>query len=163
MVQITSKKWAIILFISIALNIFLGSVLVADKFFKEQRHAFRGMVYSVPWAVKVIGKEVRSQARENFMARRDRVRRNRQTIQQSYSGVNQALSADPFNRDALSASLADLRSKSLRRQELIHNSMVDFAAGLSGDQRMELANSVDKWMERRSRRFKRRMRHIENK
>ena len=61
MVQMTSKKWAIILFISIALNIFLGSVLVADKFFKEKRHAFRGMVYSVPWAVKVIGKEVREQ------------------------------------------------------------------------------------------------------
>ncbi len=60
MVQMTSKKWAIILFISIALNIFLGSVLVADKFFKEKRHTFRGMVYSVPWAVKVIGKEVRS-------------------------------------------------------------------------------------------------------
>jgi len=163
MVQMTSKKWAIILFISLALAIFLGGALIADKFFKEKRHAFRGMVYSVPWAVKVIGKEVRPQARENFMSRRGQIRQNRQTIQQSYSGVNAALGADPFNREALSASLSDLRNKSLRRQELIHESMVDFAASLSSDQRMELADSVDRWMERRERRFERRMRHIENK
>ena len=48
MVQMTSKKWAIILFISIALNIFLGSVLVADKFFKEKRHAFRAWFTQYP-------------------------------------------------------------------------------------------------------------------
>ena len=163
MLQMTSKKWSLIVFASLAVNVFLVWALVADKLFNGHRPVSQGMVYSVPWAVRVIGREVRPQARENFMARRDQIRQSRKAMSLIYTDVNTALKAVPFDRQVFSASLSALREKTLQRQVLIHDSMTEFVAGLTRDQRLELSNSVEKWKERRSKKIDRRLRSIEGK
>mgnify|MGYP000320635872 CR=1 FL=1 len=78
MTKLTSRRWAIIFFISLALNVFLGGLFVADKYFKDNRsRGFRGMTYSVPWARRILGDEVRPMAREIFRENRESFRGTR--------------------------------------------------------------------------------------
>lgn len=163
MTSMTPRRWAIIFFCSLAVNILLVGVIVAGLYFKDSLRGHGRMLYSVPWAVRVIGKEVRPQAREMFEARRDQIRQNRARLHQNYQKLNGILGAEPFDKAAFEAALADMRRNALSRQEMIHNGMTNFAAGLTQEQRQKLAATGQKWTERRERRAKKRQERFDRK
>lgn len=157
MTVMTSRKWAIIFFISLALNVFLVGAFVAGKYFHNQGRGFRGMVYSVPWAVRVIDDDgLKVKARDLFRQRRQDFRRNRESLRNSYNEVNATLTAEPFNQEAFVAALAKLRDTGTSTRVSIHQSLADFTAGLTLEQRQKLVAAVKNRAERRAHRRQRR-------
>jgi uncharacterized membrane protein len=157
MTIMTGRRWAIVLFCSLALNLFLGGLLVADKYFGHQRgHSLARMLYSPPWAARVVGKDIRPQMRELFRNRRASIRANRRALRETHGQLNAQLAAEPFQKDQFAASLGRLRVLTQGAQAAMHEDMATLAAGLSQAQRQELAVAVDQWVERRARRAERR-------
>jgi uncharacterized membrane protein len=161
MTRMTPKRLAIVLYCSLAVNVLLAGIIVAAFYFKEHRRGVRGMLYSVPWAVRVIGKEVRPKARELYTSRQDQIQANRAKLKQDYEQVNAALAAEPFDKAKFDTALNDLRVNALARQEMIHRGMSELASGLTAVQRRQLADEVRKWAERRERRRQRRLERLQ--
>ncbi|MAF47774.1 MAG: periplasmic heavy metal sensor [Rhodospirillales bacterium] len=153
MTIMTSRRWAIVFFCSLALNLFLAGLVITDKFF-DHRHgrAFGRMLYSAPWAMRVVGDEIRPQVRDIFRKHRDAIRANRQELHKTHMQLNAMLLAEPFQREQFSASLGKLRELTLGAQMRMHQDMAVLTAGLTTEQRQELAGAVEKWLERRARR-----------
>ena len=157
MTVMTSRKWAIIFFISLALNVFLVGAFVAGKYYHKQGRGFRGMVYSVPWAVRVIDDDaLKAKARDLFRQRRQNFRSNRESLRQSYSEVNATLLTDPFDKEAFAQALAKLRDTGTSTRVSIHQGLAEFTAGLTLEQRKKLVAAVEKRAKRRQRRRQRR-------
>ncbi len=69
MITMTPRRWAVFFFSSLVLNLFFIGIIAAGAYkWREGRH-FRGATMTVPWAVRVIGKEVRPAARQLFRER----------------------------------------------------------------------------------------------
>ena len=149
MTKLTSRRWAIIFFISLALNLFLGGLIVADKYFKDSRSkSFRSMMYSVPWARRVIGDEVRPMAREIFRAHRESFIGNRKVRAELYQKVSAVLATEPFDKSEFKKALGALQQNLQLGQTTMHSMMADFAAkelvGLNADfeqQNLRLSNA----------------------
>ncbi len=161
MTKLTSRRWAIIFFISLALNVFLGGLFIADKFFKDHRgRGFRGMTYSVPWARRILGDEVRPMARDIFRAHREDFRGNRRARSELYKNVANVLAKEPFDQTAFKKALGALQENLQIGQTAMHSMMAEFSAKLTPDQRKKLVAEVarmqEKQQQRRERRRKRR-------
>ena len=157
MINMTSRRWAIIFFCSLAVNVILGSLMVSDKFERDQRRGFRGITYTVPWAVRVIGKEMRPVAFAAFEKRRDQFRTNRQKIREKLNQVNRILTAQSYNRIDMVAALTELRETARPIRILSHETTADFVAQLTPEQRKMLARMAEmKWQFRAQRAKKRR-------
>ncbi|MDP6257597.1 MAG: periplasmic heavy metal sensor [Rhodospirillales bacterium] len=163
MTKLTSRRWAIIFFISLALNVFLGGLLVADKYFKGHRGAgFRGNVYSMPWARRVLGDEVRPMMRQIFRERREGFRGNRRARAELYNNVSAALAKEPFDQAELRQALGALQANLQAGHTAMNDMMAEFSSKLTTDQRKQLVQAVAKWQERRRARFEhRRQRRLE--
>ncbi len=157
MTKLTSRRWAIIFFISLALNVFLGGLIVADKYFKGHRgHGFRGTVYSMPWARRVLGDEVRPMMRQLFRERRDSFRGNRGARAELFENVTAAMAKEPFDQAELRNALGALQSNLQIGQSAMNDMMAEFSSKLTSDQRKKLVQSAAEWRERRRARFERR-------
>ncbi|MEK9678998.1 MAG: periplasmic heavy metal sensor [Rhodospirillaceae bacterium] len=161
MTRLIPKRLAIVLYCSLAVNVLLAGIIAAVYFKDHQRRGVRGMLYSVPWAARVIGKEVRPKARELYRSRLEQIQASRDKLNQNYEQVNAALAADPFEKAKFDTALNDLRVNALARQEMIHRGMTELATGLTAAQRRKLADEVKKWAERRERRRQRRLEHLQ--
>lgn len=156
MTKLTPRRWAIIFFISLALNVFLGGLFVADKYFKDPRsRSYRSMVYSVPWARRVLGDEVRPMAREIYRAHRESFRGNRRARAELYQSVSGALAATPFDKATLKKALNALQENLQLGQTAMHSMMVEFSAKLTADQRQKLVVEVARLAEKRKQRRER--------
>ncbi|MBT3915352.1 MAG: periplasmic heavy metal sensor [Rhodospirillaceae bacterium] len=157
MTKLTSRRWAIIFFISLALNVFLGGLIVADKYFKGHRGpGFRGTVYSMPWARRVLGDEVRPMMRQLFRERREGFRGNRRARAELFNNVSAALAKEPFDQAELRRALGALQANMQTGQTAMNDMMAEFSGKLTSDQRKQLVQAVAKWQERRRARFERR-------
>ncbi len=152
----TSKRWAVIFFISLAVNIFLIAVIAAGLWgWRGDRPQFRPGLYTVPWASRVIGEDTRPRARDVFRAHRDDYLAMRRSFRPLHEAVREALTADPFDPAALDTALARLRAQGELAQQQTHGMMGEFAAGLSAEQRQKLGIAIDRMIERRARRGER--------
>ncbi len=164
MTVMTSRKWSIIFFVSLALNLFLVGIFIAGKYHHRQGRGFRGMVYSVPWAVRVIDDDtVRTNARKLFRQRRGGFQQNRQALRQSYQAVNAELKKDPFDQAAFTAALGKLRETGASTRISVHEGLAEFMASLTLEQRLKLVAAVEKRAERRGRRRQRRIERQQSK
>ena len=164
MTVMTSRKWSIIFFISLALNLFLVGIFIAGKYHHRHGRGFRGMVYSVPWAVRVIDDDaVKANARKLFRQRRGKFQQNRQALRQSYQAVNAELMKDPFDRAAFTAALGKLRETGTSTRLSVHEGLTEFTAGLTLEQRKKLVAAVEKRAKRRERRRQRRLERQQSK
>jgi len=152
----TSKRWAIIFFISLALNIFLAAVIGAGIWKSKERQAFRGPpVYSVPWAGRVLGDEVREKSRAIMRERRAAIRESRLRFRELHEAAQAALAAQPYDRAAMEKALADLRAHSQRAQRGMHGNLATLSEHLTDAQREELSANVGRMIEHRAERFRR--------
>lgn len=152
----TSKRWAIIFFISLALNIFLAAVIGAGIWKWKERQAFRGPpVYSAPWAGRVLGDEVRQKSRAIMRERRAAIHESRRRFRELHEAAQAALAARPYDRAALEKALADLRAHSQRAQTGMHGNLATLSDQLTDAERQELSANVGRMIERRAERFRR--------
>jgi uncharacterized membrane protein len=162
----TPRWWAGVFFASLAVNVLLVGVVVAAYLSRESRDrelVHRMTIYTVPWAWRVVGEDIGVLARRIYAKNQAELARDRQTLTQDYAEVNEILSAETFDREAFAAALAKLRVDIASAQESMHEAMGEFAAGLTVEQRRQLAEFVADWSERRDQRAIRRDEIIEQK
>ena len=150
MTKLTSSRWAIIFFISLALNLFLGGLFVADKYLKGQGiRGFRGMVYSVPWARRILGDEVRPLAQQVLRDHREQFFDSRRDRAELYRNVTAALAYEPFDKKALRGTLTALQENMRINMTAMHNMIVEFSSQITADQREKLAQESTRIQEKR--------------
>jgi len=147
MARMTARHWAVALFGSLAVNVFLGGLIVTSYMHRQHDLALRMTVYTVPWAFRTIGDEVEPNARKVFRKYQPDLIRARDNLHEDYKLTTQALTAPQFDRQKFGNALARLRGDLSSAQETMHNGMVDFVSELTPEQRHELATQVNEWAE----------------
>jgi len=161
--RMTPRRWAIVVFCSIALNVVLAGVIVAAYVNRDRDIALRMSVYTVPWAFRVIGEEVGTQARRIYLKYQAAMGAQRQSLMQDYHAVSSALSAPQFDGKKFNEALGRMRADTATAQATMHDAMTEFAAELTPEQRRQLAMTVNEWAEKREQRALRREQAIEQR
>lgn len=159
----TPRGWAIALFCSLALNVLLAGIIATAYLQRSRDIASRMTVYSVPWASRVIGSEVRPQVERIYVKYQDAMAKKRQALMANYEAVNATLEAPQFESKKFSEALARLRTETVAAQATMHEAMTEFAGQLTPTQRERLATAVNEWVEHREQRALRRAREIEKR
>lgn len=134
-------RWlAIVLGVSVALNLFFLGFLSARAFQRGEPHAERPP-HAAPGS-----RARRSRQRQRAFdwmtdAQRDELRPRRRELRGSRHAVEDALRAEPFDREKLSLALGDLRRQTDEIQASVHQFMLQRAESMSGDERRRLAES----------------------
>lgn len=161
MARMTSRHWAIALFSSLAINVFLAGLVVTVYMHRERDAALRMTVYTVPWAFRTIGTNAEPKARKVFHKYRAELATARENLHRDYKLTTDALLAPQFDRARFSNALERLRTDLSSAQATMHEGMVDFVSDLTPDQRQELAQRVNEWAEQRQHRALSREEQIE--
>lgn len=175
-----TKRWSIILVGSLAVNIFLIGALIAGIALRGPG-GIAGMFgdppssppppratagfesFSMPFAMRSLGSEVRPLARETFRDHRREFIKNRKALSQGRRDAVQALGTAQFNPASLESALKELRARDLLAREVVHRSVVDFATKLTPEQRERFANAITVREAERIKRIKERRRHSRSK
>jgi uncharacterized membrane protein len=134
-------RWlAIVLGVSVALNLFFLGFLSARAFHRAEPHAER------PPHVSAAGRSRRSRLRPRSLdwmteAQRDELRPRRRALRGSRHAVEDALRAEPFEREKLSQALGDLRRQTDDIQASVHQYMLERAESMTAEERRRLADS----------------------
>jgi uncharacterized membrane protein len=135
------SRWlATVLGVSVALNLFFLGFLSARAFQHGAPRAERPP-HAAPW-----GRQRRSRQRPRAFdwmtdAQRDELRPRRRALRGSRRAVEDALRAEPFDRENLSRALGDLRRQTDEIQASVHQFMLQRAEGMTDDERRRLADS----------------------
>lgn len=139
-------RWlSIALAVSVALNLFCLGFLSARAFQRGEGRAERPR----PAAAGRGQHRPRQRPRPfEWMteAERDELRPRRRALRASRRAVEEALRAEPFEREALTQALGELRRQTDDIQASVHELMLRRAAGMSGDERRRMADS--QWQRR---------------
>lgn len=163
MAKMTPRYWAGAFFVSVALNVLLAGIIASAYLNRDRDMAQRMTVYTVPWALRIVGEDVGVLARRIYVKYQAAMARDRQTLTQDYMSVNEILAAPQFNRAAFADSLAKLRGDIGIAQATMHEGMVEFAGGITPEQRRQLTAFIDEWSVKREQRAIRRDEMIEQK
>ena len=164
MVKLKTNRWLVILFISLFLNIFLGGLFIANKYFKDNNGlSFRKMVYSVPWARHTLGNEVKTLAQKVFRNNHKELKKNNRARRKINKNIDAALMNEPFVKMDLMRALEKLQENFQVTQTAMHSMMIEFSAQLTGDQRKRLVKQATRVYKKRRERRERRRERFENK
>ena len=164
MTKLTSNRWAMIFFISLIINIFLGSLIISDKYFKDTHfHKFRGIVYTVPWAHRVLGDEVQPLTRQIFRNYNKKLRDMRQTRSKLYKNTASVLTQEPFDKNLFKSKLVALKDNSHLILTEMSSMMSELSAQLTITQRKKLAFAAKRILGNRHQRSERRRKRREKR
>lgn len=132
------------LLLSLSINLFfVGGIAYRVANFQTERSG-RPLPPNVGWVVRDLEESRRSelepQLRESF-AEIDPIRRDMMNTQRQ---VNELMSAQPFNANALNAAFAELREASIRYQALSHEQTSEILGLLSEDERQAALEFVQR-------------------
>lgn len=142
----SGKGLVIALALSLGLNVFLGSFIAARALrHREDMMAHgggpgpfwgpRGLLRDRKGPLADRARQLMAQKRAAFHAERGRLR-------EAQRAVGAALSAEPFDADALARAFAELRETTAHSQQLMHGTLVDLARDLPLEQRRELLRAT---------------------
>lgn len=135
-----SRKLAVGLALSVALNMFLLGVLVA-RMWPTQRHAFGGPGRALFHADEAFrGDEPRM--KRILRAHKGELMAQRRAAREARRKVRAALEAEPFDRAQLDRELQGLRAETQRSQEALHRAFLDLATQATPEQRRRLGRSL---------------------
>jgi uncharacterized membrane protein len=135
------RRWlAIVLGVSVALNLFFVGLLSARAF---QRSEVR---HERPPYAGTAGNPRRFRQRSrpfDWMseAEREQLRPRRKALRGLRHDVEEALTAEPFDREKLSHALSELRRETDGIQASVHEFMLQRAEGMNAEERRRLADS----------------------
>jgi len=136
-----SKRLAILLAVSIGVNLLLAGVLLGRGFGRPRG----GHAGPRPDDSGVEWREGRRHpvVREAVERRRGELSARRGAIEAARAKVRDALGRDPFDRALLEAALTNVRTETAESQALLHGALVEGAASATLEQRRELARNWD--------------------
>ena len=149
----TSGRWIkIALAVSLALNLAVvglisGAVLRSgDGGRNEGPPALRSLGLG-PFA-QALSREDRDEVRDRIEGTGIALRDERRAIGRALRQVEQALRADPFDRDAVDAAFASSRALVVSLQEIGHTALLDQIETMSAAEREDLADGLARAMRR---------------
>lgn len=153
MSALKSNRWAIALIASLAVNIFLIAALATNAFRHPPGRGFAGAPFSMPWAIRVLGGDMRPLAFEIFESNFDEFRARRRALAEDRGRLGGLLAEHPFDRARFAATLAKLRGDSEAAQLIAHEAMTELAVKLTPAQRKELSAGIEMGEARRQKRI----------
>ena len=129
-----SKRWAIVLFSSLALNLFVGGMIVSHLSFYG-RDVTRSDAFGLRDASRYMDKDTRAAMRGMWSERADEMRPLWEAMRQARQDTIATLGAEPFDKAVLETALANSRAASVASQEAFHAALVDSASELTPEQR----------------------------
>ncbi len=137
---IRSRRWAIALVASLALNLFMGGMFVASWGIQSGLGDDAAPnPFAVFWARDSLGKPAGAMLRRVWGRHAAEFRPRVREMRAARRHVSESLAADDFDRLALTEALADLRAKTLASQSAMHAALVDLAGELTVEERRNLA------------------------
>lgn len=157
-----NKGLAIALFLSLAVNIFLGGFAVG-RFAGGPRppHGDHPSMHAGPMMapnVEALSPEGRAAFHSVFEAERDALHQRHSALKARRAAFAAALLAEPFDRAAAVAALKDLHTVTAEQQGAFAALMIDAVEKLSSDDRKALAKSIvsgEHWRPRKRRHHRR--------
>ena len=133
-----TRTWAIMLGVSVALNLFFLGLFSARAFQRVEGRPDRHAAVSV-------GPRRSWQRSRSFEwmseAERAELRPRRKDLRGARRAAEEALRAEPFDPERLRRSLADLRQQTEQIQSNVHEHMLERAASMSTQERQRLADT----------------------
>lgn len=149
MIQGKQRFFAIVLVISLGINLFLGGIVVGKYFgnISEPRFSHPApppMRLKIPWMIESLSEEGQAKVRPLMRKHRQQIKHKMHRSRQTRHQVHQLLTAPDFNADALSEALAKLSQQRVEAQKTMHAFLVKIASQLSEEDRQRLSEATQK-------------------
>lgn len=137
--------WLIgVLFVSLAVNMFVGGVWIGHKFFHDREYGEEHKrKFSMLNFAERMAKRLSPAEREKYMAvinsYRPEMGAAEREMDRARAKVREALSAVPFDPEALNTALAGVRESFTGMQKIFHQALANAAAVVSPEARRDLA------------------------
>ena len=137
---------AIVLFASLALNLFLGGVMVGGVLAPRQDAAagpggFGGLIANMRQVAAELPPDQQAALHEAMGRHRSEIRQDLVALRDARQATLAALAAEPFDRQAVEAAFAELLRRSQAAQAAIQDAILDAAERLPADARQELVDA----------------------
>ncbi len=142
-----SKKWAIVLFSSLALNLLVGGMFVSHWVF-HGRDGVRTHAFGPRGVGRHMDRDTRTALRSMWSKRADEMRPHWESTHQTIQESVAAFGAEPFDKDALEAALTNAMAASVALQEAFHAAIVGTAQELTPEQRRSLSTAASRRLHR---------------
>lgn len=123
---------------SVGLNLFLGGLMAARMLKSSGEREAR-----MPAPVARLFDQLPETARESMQGamrqRQGEMRQRVQSMRAARQSVAEKLGAEPYDRAAVEAALAELRQRQIDMRGVFHGALAETAAGLPVDQRRQIA------------------------
>ncbi len=148
-----SRLWSVVFIISLGLNLFVGGLMIGHAVLGRSDFGIvRSSPYNVFWAGRAAGPEARALVREIWETHREEIRVSVAALRNSQQNVVHNLSLGELDNEALQAALAELRSRTMESQAIMHRDFMELLVSLTAEQRAEIAMAAAEMGRSRSRR-----------
>jgi uncharacterized membrane protein len=135
-----TKTLSVVVFVSLALNLFLAGTMVGRWGWQGGHHEGANRHWGAKfWLGRALGEEAAPKVEKMWEAHRARMQPLRAASKQSRQAVSTTLSAEPFDPDAYAKALDTSLAKSMAMRASHHAFMIELAATLSPEERAKLA------------------------
>ena len=148
-----SRLWSVVFIISLGLNLFIGGLMIGHAVLARSDFGIvRSSPYNVFWAGRAAGPEARALVRDIWETHREEIRVSVAALRNSQQNVVQNLSMGQLDNEALQAALAELRSRTMESQAIMHRDFIELLVSLTAEQRAEIALAAQQMGRNRGRR-----------
>ena len=132
------------LLVSISVNLFfVGGIAYRVMNFQDENTG-RPLPPNVGWVVRDLDEQRRSELEPQLQASFDQIRPIRREMINAQRAVNELMSAQPFDADALASAFATLRDANVRYQEMSHEQTSEIFGLLTEEERLAALEFVQR-------------------
>jgi len=142
-----SKTWAVVLFTSLAINLFVGGVFVSH-WVSHGGNVERSQVFGLRGTSRHMDEDTRSTMHRLWSQHAKNMKPFLKAIRQSRKIAVDTIGAEPFDKISLDEALASMRTASTASQKAFHSAFVDAAAELAPEQRRSLFAAASRRLQR---------------
>lgn len=128
------RVFNVVLVISLALNLLVFGGIAARMMWSPEGRPIPPNLF---WVLERLDDEAQARLRPTMQAFSDEMRPIRYTLFQAQQGVNELLTEDPLNSEAIAAAFEKLRNAGLEYQDIAHRQTLAIFGELSPEQRVE--------------------------
>ncbi|MCK5720170.1 MAG: periplasmic heavy metal sensor [Thiomargarita sp.] len=134
------RLFAIVLISSLALNLFIGGILIGGYFQGHppphpMRPNLHWMIQSLPEKSKIKIRPLMQAFRPNMFSQMQGIKEARQAVHRKLTAVN-------FNKESLSQALEHLRQEMGTMQQRMHGQLIEIAGLLDAKERQQLSEAT---------------------
>lgn len=148
MANCTTKHWiiGIVLFASLALNLFLGGWMVGADKFAPPPHGGRGAFFEAFNAkADALPEPARAEVKKILAEHQPKLKRQMKKIMQSRDAIDRMYKRKDYSRAEAEERFASMQQQSIRMQELAQAMMLDLADALPPEQRAKFMERPKDW------------------